>query len=482
MKLTIFRRLVIGYLIILAMLMAVSASMLFELDNFNEITQSILKVDNQLLENEKKMSDALLSQILYEKKYLIIHDDALYDQFLIAKMDFNKAFQNSLTLAADDDEKKKMLTMIHSSFKQYQSVFEQEVELIRSGKKYTLDKHSQMKEKAVNAIMDELKNIKAYSQNHTYEQIRRLETAMADAKKTAGLFVVAALVLGLLISLVITRSITKPLSSVINKTRDVSNGILKGDLKVASPPELGDLSKAFNMMCERLKKLDYMKSDFYAMMSHELRTPLTSIREGTNLMLEGAAGEPNANQIKLLRIISEESNRLINLVNSLMDLSKMEAGMMVFNFGCHDITPLIKRAALEVAPLAASKQIKMETTISDKLSCIKMDDEKIMQALRNLLGNALKFTPEGGSVKIAVSNSGGSVRIAISDTGPGIPQENLGMIFEKFQQAQYHMQHNIKGTGLGLALAKNIVTAHGGKIWAESIVGEGSSFIFSLPV
>ncbi|MCE5312366.1 MAG: HAMP domain-containing histidine kinase [Nitrospiraceae bacterium] len=481
MKLTIFTRLVIGFLIILAMVMAVSVSMLVELGRFNNITRSIMNVDNHLLENEKKMSDALLSQILYEKKYLIIHDDALYDKFLLAKLDFMKALQASIFIAADD-EKKKMLTTVHSSFKHYQSLFDEEVDLVRAGKSYPVEEHTQQKEKAVNSILDELKNIKASSQKHTFEQIRQLEGAMADARQTAGLFVAAALLLGVLISLVITRSITKPLSRVITKTRDVSNGILKGDLKVASPPELGDLSKAFNMMCEKLNALEHMKSDFYALMSHELRTPLTSIREGTSLLLEGAGGQTNASQTKLLRIIAEESNRLINLVNSLMDLSKMEAGMMTFDFSHQDITPLIKKAAIEIAPLAAAKHIIIETAPAENLPYVKMDSEKIMQALRNLIGNAVKFTSEGGRIRITASNGNSAVKVAVADTGPGIPSENLAMIFEKFHQAQYHRQHNIKGTGLGLAIAKQIVTAHGGTIWAESVIGQGSSFIFSLPV
>lgn len=481
MKLTIFTRLVIGHMVILIMVMAVSISMLVELGRFNETARSILNIDNQLLENEKKMSDALLSQITHEKKYLIIKDDALYDQFLVSRGYFLEALNSSISIA-DDDQKKKTLTQISSSFKHYQSLFDEEVELVRGDMKYPAEEHAKQKELAVNSVMDELKNIKAASQQHTYEQIRALEEAMGSARKTAGLFVAGALVLGLLISLVITRSITKPLSRVIQKTTDVSKGILQGDLKVASPPELGNLSEAFNKMCEKLKDLEHMKSDFYAAMSHELRTPLTSIREGTNLLLEGAGGQTSPSQTRLLSIISEESNRLISLVNSLLDLSKMEAGMMAFNFADHDIAPLIRQTAKEIAPLAASKRIVIDISLTEKLPLARMDSERIMQALRNLLGNAIKFTPEGGVVKIAASNGSSAVQVSVTDTGPGIPPENLAMIFEKFHQAEYHKKHNIKGTGLGLAISKHIVSAHGGRIWAESVIGKGSSFIFSLPV
>jgi two-component system sensor histidine kinase GlrK len=224
-----------------------------------------------------------------------------------------------------------------------------------------------------------------------------------------------------------------------------------------------------------------MKADFFAAMSHELRTPLTSIKEGTGLLLEGIGGPTTEKQRKLLAILAEESNRLILLVNSLLDLSKMEAGMMSYDFALAQIEPLLKRAVAEVAPLVEAKQITVESAVDQPLPAVRIDAERILQVLRNLLGNAIKFTPKGGLVRVSARPRGNKLEIAVKDSGPGIPQEALLSIFEKFNQGKRADDLARSGTGLGLAIAKSIISSHGGKIWAESQLGHGSTFIFVLP-
>jgi two-component system sensor histidine kinase GlrK len=235
-------------------------------------------------------------------------------------------------------------------------------------------------------------------------------------------------------------------------------------------------------MCGRLKTVDRMKSDFYSSMSHELRTPLTSIKEGINLLREGVGGTIPEKQKRLLAILSEESKRLIDLVNSLLDISKMEAGMMTYTFEPGTVAPLIERATTEMVPLIESRKITLKTKIDEKLPVIKVDREKILQVLRNLIGNAVKFTPEGGQVRVVARLVNRGVEVSVSDTGPGIKKENLTAIFEKFHQAAFKQPNPIKGTGLGLTIVKHVITAHGGRVWAESEPGQGSSFIFVLPV
>jgi two-component system sensor histidine kinase GlrK len=182
-----------------------------------------------------------------------------------------------------------------------------------------------------------------------------------------------------------------------------------------------------------------------------------------------------------LDILAEESNRLISLVNTLLDLSKMEAGMMSYEFETTSVDPLIRRAIAEITPLVEAKQITLESWLDGALPPVKIDSERILQVLRNLLSNAVKFTPKGGQVRVAARPADGRVEIAVRDTGPGIPPEHLTSIFEKFNQGHRAGAQARVGTGLGLAIAKNIISSHGGKIWAESAVGEGSTFIFVLP-
>jgi two-component system sensor histidine kinase GlrK len=309
---------------------------------------------------------------------------------------------------------------------------------------------------------------------------------VGESSASAGKLVITisaiAVILGIATSFWITRSITKPLTVLMEKTKEISKGIFDVNLKIPSPPEISELTGAFNSMCGQLKMVDKMKSDFFASMSHELRTPLTSIKEGINLLQDGVGGAIPEKQKRLLAILSQESKRLINLVNSVLDLSKMEAGMMTYTFEPGSLAPLIERATTELIPLVEAKKITLRKEIHERLPVIKIDRERILQVVRNLIGNAVKFTPEGGQVRVAARLVNREVEVSVSDTGPGITSEDLTTIFEKFHQAHLKNSEYIKGTGLGLAVVKHVVTAHGGRVWAESKPGQGSSFIFALPV
>jgi two-component system sensor histidine kinase GlrK len=226
-----------------------------------------------------------------------------------------------------------------------------------------------------------------------------------------------------------------------------------------------------------------MKSDFFSLMSHELRTPLTSIKEGTNLLIEGSQdGKVIDKQERILKIIAEESNRLIKLVNSLMDISRMEAGMMKYHFTKADMVSMIDKVIREMEPLAETKDITFKTKVSEVLPLLTIDVERILQVLRNLLGNAIKFTPNGGKVLVSAMPVDKGVKVSVEDSGVGIKKEELTSIFDKFQQAVLPSSSKTIGTGLGLSIVKYIIKAHGGKVWAESTLKKGSIFTFVLPV
>jgi two-component system sensor histidine kinase GlrK len=266
------------------------------------------------------------------------------------------------------------------------------------------------------------------------------------------------------------------------KTRQIAGGDFECSLDLSSPPEIGELVQDFNLMCDKLKMTDKMKSDFFSLMAHELRTPLASIKEGTNLLLKHTGEDFKEKRKEILTIIAEESNRLTDLVNSLLDLSKMEAGMIALRLEKSDIGYLINQAVSGMQPLAMTKNVSIKVEIHQDLPYVNVDEERILQALRNLIGNAVKFTPGGGHITISAQPLEGRVKVSVADTGPGIAKEDLNAIFDKFQQGAMTSYNKIKGTGLGLAIVKHIINAHGGKIWVESEIGLGSIFIFLLPV
>lgn len=224
-----------------------------------------------------------------------------------------------------------------------------------------------------------------------------------------------------------------------------------------------------------------MKSDFFSSVTHELRNPLSTFKMGIVLLQEGIEGPLTEGQRGLLKALEKETLLMVDQVNSLLDLSKMEAGMMRFQLELKNIGPLIDQTVEEMGPSVKAKKLNLEVLVTDGLPALKMDGERILQALRNIIGNAVKFTPEKGRVRVSARRADHGVEVSVADTGPGIPAGNLITIFDKFQQVTAGGSHPVKGTGLGLAIAKQIITLHGGKIWAESELGRGSTFIFVLP-
>lgn len=469
-----------SYLVIFLLVAALSVYAVMKLHRVNNITHEILTGDTIVLDDEKMLNSALISQIRYERKYLIMRDVIFYNQFLEAKKDF--AFYLDKVLSeADNPVKRGFAHRIKDYHDLYQSLFESETGFINNNRSYPQALYREKKQEALDATLDEVKKMRLYYQQDIHDKLRALQTAGDDAAKTIAMMSAAAISLGIVISLFSTRSITRPLRAVIDKTREIANGVLKSDLDISSPAEIGELARAFNLMCSKLQAVDKMKSDFFSAMSHELRTPLTSIKEGTSLLLEGVGGDTTEKQRKLLTIIAEESNRLITQVNSLLDLSKMEEGMVHFNFAQGDIIPLLRKAAAETELLAAAKNMTLQLAHAPELPPIRMDSERMLQVLRNLIGNAVKFTPHGGRVKVSAGSVAEGLMVVVSDTGPSIPKEKLSVIFEKYHQIPLADSNQIKGTGLGLAIVKHIITAHGGRVWAESEKGRGSSFIFVLP-
>ncbi len=481
-KLTIFSRLVFGYFVIFILAMSVSVYSILQLHKINEETSSILLVANRFVDIEENLTNAFQAVIRHEKGFIATKDEAVYDRFLRARDSFESFIDDMLMVAATNDEKG-LFMRIKGDLKHYEDLFDEEVEYLANGQDYPAERYMRDKESDINKIMEVLHVISSLSQKSYFSKIEDLDDSEVRAIKIAVGMMSATLVLLLLISIFITFNISRPLSAIERKTGDIARGDFGDDLKLSSLPEVAELAKAFNIMSTRLKQLDRMKSDFYSSMSHELRTPLTSIKEGGNLLMEGLKeNDIPAKYRRLLAIIVDESDRMIKLVNNLLDSSKIEASMMTYRFAHTDIASLIYTVVREVEPLAETGGINVETMVAKGLPYIEADRERVLQVLRNLVGNALKFTPKNGSITISAEAAGKGVKVAVSDTGVGLHEDELESIFDKFQQNIHTYSGKIEGVGLGLSLSKHIVEAHGGSIRAENREGGGSTFSFILPV
>jgi signal transduction histidine kinase len=250
---------------------------------------------------------------------------------------------------------------------------------------------------------------------------------------------------------------------------------------------LKDYAAELERANQELRKIDEMKSEFVSVASHELRTPLAAIKNSVQLILQGKTGEINENQKKFLSMAERNINRLTSILNSLLDLSRIESGKIGLKFGELDLRSSIEFILSSLKPQADGKSIQLNMKIPEKLPSVYGDREKVEQILTNLVGNAIKFTSEGGEISISAKffeNEGNidMVALSVKDSGIGIPEDQLDRIFEKFHQVEDSLRRSITGTGLGLAITKGLVEAHHGRIWVESEIGKGSTFTFTLPV
>jgi PAS domain S-box-containing protein len=232
---------------------------------------------------------------------------------------------------------------------------------------------------------------------------------------------------------------------------------------------------------QRLKDLDKLKSDFVSNVSHELRTPLTAIKGSVDNMLDGLTGDLNEKQSRYLVRIKSNADRLARLINDLLDLSRIEAGIKLKRTNL-SLPTLAREVAESLGPVAAEKLISCEVECADNNLTAWADPDRISEVLTNLLGNAIKFTPTNGKVTVSLVRNGDDwAKVSVTDTGPGIPSEEATRIFDKFYQVTQSERRKAMGTGLGLSIAKALVEMHGGKIWLESEAGKGSTFCFTLP-
>ena len=230
-----------------------------------------------------------------------------------------------------------------------------------------------------------------------------------------------------------------------------------------------------------LRKLERVRRDFVANVSHELRTPLTAIQGFSETLLAGALDDPQ-NRVRFLEIILEHSKRLARLTDDLLMLSKMDADRLNLEISRLSVSQFVESCVETTQRPAAEKDLRVSVNLAQCLPDIAADRRRLAEILQNLLDNAIQYTPPGGQIMVSASADSDEVTFTVSDTGIGIPQADQPRIFERFYRVDVARSREVGGTGLGLAIAKHLVEVHGGRIWVDSEVGQGSQFHFTVPI
>ena len=303
-------------------------------------------------------------------------------------------------------------------------------------------------------------------------------------------FLPAILIAGLL-----ARWISGRFATIMRYAGELARGNFHARLHLAGTSEFGQFAQKLNETAENLQKtveqlehehaelekLERVRKDFVINVSHELRTPLASIQGYTETLMDGALEDPEHN-MRFLGIIRHNAERLARLTADLLTLSRIEQKRLNLEFESHPVNELIREAVDVVRPIAEKSRITLQTEPAPETACVWCDAESVSQVLSNLLDNAIKYTPQAGTITVGARPAGPLVELYVRDTGTGIPAEDLPRLFERFYRVDKARSRELGGTGLGLSIVKHLVGLHNGTVRVESRVNEGSTFIFTLPV
>jgi two-component system OmpR family sensor kinase/two-component system sensor histidine kinase BaeS len=283
--------------------------------------------------------------------------------------------------------------------------------------------------------------------------------------------------LGILFGIIISRTLAAPLANLAQAARAFAARDWDRRVKVGGTDEIAEVGRAFNDMANELQRTETLRRNLVADIAHELRTPLTVMQANLQAMLD----EVYPLEHSEIATLYDETRLLTRLVDDLRVLSLADAGQLPLQVQTVDVVPLLHVAAAHFSLAAEAQNVRLDVSIGPKLPCVRADPDRLAQALRNLLTNALRHTPDGGSIQLrAVANA--KMCISVSDTGGGIAAEDLAHVFERFYRADTSRTRAQGGTGLGLAICKAWIEAMGGEIGVESAVGQGSRFWFTLPL
>jgi len=370
------------------------------------------------------------------------------------------------------------LSEASTAFAGYRQVVAEEHALLKRGDRAGALRLTDAEARALaEQVQKSLDNLMAST--HTAILGAQAEAARLEAQTWTGVLVAlgAAVALALPGTAPVARRITRSLDILSGATAEVATGAFRGPLAVRSRDEIGALARSFNSMADQLRRLEETRQEFFAAVAHELRSPLTSIRGAADLLHDNIAGPLTAKQRRLTDIIAQSSARLLGLVNQILEVTRLRAGVLPIQRSRLELDTVVARAVDELRPRADQAGIVLEREQSgEEFTCLG-DEERLLQVIVNLVANAIRFTPRGGRVVARVIATSAELEIQVEDTGVGIPASELAHIFEPYRQAHSHRG----GTGLGLAIVRGVAQAHGGRVTVESQEGKGSRFTVLLP-
>jgi two-component system sensor histidine kinase GlrK len=480
-RLSVFWRIILTSLVIIVVMAGVNLYALFQLRQLTALSTNMAMLHYPAIESAKHLLTVLYAQLNSEKKYLVVRDATFLQHFDEEVEEFHRGLQ-TLELQELTPQGIQLLKDIKHMQQERLTMLHEKLERKASASALPSGNYEGRRDVLMDRISATLQQFIDLHEMGISVGVSRSRENSAQAEAVTEQLVLLALVFGITLAGFASYTILRPLRQLQSHIKQIGLGNFRTSLNIRAPRELRDLVDAVNRMGIKLQELDDMKEEFLAHVSHELRTPMASIQEGTHLLLDEIPGPLSQEQRTTLRIMADSSRRLITLISTILDLSKMNAGMMEYRIVPTDIKRVADMSVKKVQLLADAKHVQLLLEGPAEQVWVKADVFRIEQVLDNLLSNALKFSSEGGIVKVVMKPdlNSGTLEVSVSDGGPGIQAEDLPYIFERFYQGRTKAKQAAPGSGLGLALAKNVVEAHGGRIWIESEAKKGTTVRFVL--
>lgn len=481
MRLSIFWRLILTYLVIIAVMTGVNVYALLQIRTLAGLNTEVASHHHPEIDSAKRLLTSFYEQVQSEKKYVAVPASTFLEHFDGESKDFQLVLQGLLAREASEPELR-LLKDVELLQQTHLALFQAQLAEPKGQSMEIVAGYDARRDTLAAKVAATLQQYIGLHEARIAVGVNASHASSAHAESVTRHLLLVALLFGLGMAAVASYNILRPLRRLQGTIQDMGQGNFHASLEGPAPRELRELGDTVKWMGTRLQRLDDMKSEFLAHVSHELRTPMASIQEGTHLLLDEIPGPLTQDQRTTLRIMSDSSRRLMSLISTILDLSKMESGMMDYRFMPTDLRRVADISVNKIRLLADAKQVQLQVEAPIERHWVRADSTRIEQVLDNLLSNALKYSPEGAVVKLQMAprREEGLLAVDVSDSGPGISAEEVPHIFERFYQGRTKTRHASVGSGLGLALAKKVVEAHGGRIWVESEVGKGTTVRFIL--
>jgi signal transduction histidine kinase len=463
--------------LVVLVLVGVAAWSLLAVDHLVRAHREITERSLPALQIEVALQEAVPRLLRLEARYLVLRDRA-YGELLKERTARTVADLERLDKLLASPAEEKSYREAVAALATYQEHVDKERALLTKGE---AARALRLSEGPARAAAETLDRALTQLTAATSAQVDRAQAAARALEARTWTTVLGALGGSFLAAIGATGFVafrlTRSVRQLSAATGRVADGSFREPLTVQSKDEIGDLTLAFNHMAAQLREVEAHKEQFFSQISHELRNPLTAIRASAQLLLRRPADSLDAKGRHWVESIDASVDRLLSLVTRILDLNRLRAGVFPLERQPVELDKVVARAIDVLGAQAEQYGLHLETSSTGADFSVTADEDALTQVILNLVGNALKFTPQGGSVRVGVTETPTQLELSVRDDGPGIPAADVSRIFEPYQQAH----RGRKGSGLGLAIVKELVSAHGGSIDVDSVEGKGTCITVCLP-